>query len=84
MINANIRVKGADILIMGLTFKENCPDLRNSKVNDIILELKEYGVNVHVVDPIAEKIEAKKRIWSRIRKFKRYKKYGCCYSSCRS
>lgn len=60
LINANIRVKGADILIMGLTFKENCPDLRNSKVNDIILELKEYGVNVHVVDPIAEKLEAKK------------------------
>ncbi len=60
LINANIRVKGADILIMGLTFKENCPDLRNSKVNDIILELKEYGVNVHVVDPMAEKIEAKK------------------------
>ena len=60
LINGNIRVKGADILIMGLTFKENCPDLRNSKVNDIILELKEYGVNVHVVDPIAEKLEAKK------------------------
>ena len=60
LINANIRVKGADILVMGLTFKENCPDLRNSKVNDIILELKEYGVNVHVVDPIAEKVEAKK------------------------
>ena len=60
LINANIRIKGADILVMGLTFKENCPDLRNSKVNDIILELKEYGVNVHVVDPIAEKLEAKK------------------------
>ena len=60
LINANIRVKGADILIMGLTFKENCPDLRNSKVNDIILELKEYGVNVHVVDPMADKLEAKK------------------------
>ena len=60
LINANIRVKGADILIMGLTFKENCPDLRNSKVNDIILELKEYGVNVHIVDPLAEKVEAKK------------------------
>ena len=60
LINANIRVKGADILVMGLTFKENCPDLRNSKVNDIILELKEYGVSVHVVDPMADKIEAKK------------------------
>ena len=60
LINANIRVKGADILIMGLTFKENCPDLRNSKVNDIILELKEYGVNVHVVDHMADKLEAKR------------------------
>ena len=58
LINNNIRVKGADILVMGLTFKENCPDLRNSKVNDIIKELKEYGVNVHVVDPMAQKEEA--------------------------
>lgn len=60
LIGANIRVKGADILVMGLTFKENCPDLRNSKVNDIILELKEYGANVHVVDPMADEIEAKR------------------------
>lgn len=58
LINANIRVKGADILIMGLTFKENCPDLRNSKINDIIKELKEYGVNVLVTDPEASKEEA--------------------------
>lgn len=60
LIHANIRIKGADILVMGLTFKENCPDLRNSKVNDIILELKEYGANIHVVDPEADKIDAKK------------------------
>lgn len=58
LINDNIRVKGADILVMGLTFKENCPDLRNSKVNDIIKELKEYGANVHVIDPMAPKEEA--------------------------
>lgn len=58
LINDNIRVKGADILVMGLTFKENCPDLRNSKVNDIIKELREYGANVHVVDPMAPKEEA--------------------------
>ena len=58
LINDNIRVKGADILVMGLTFKENCPDLRNSKVNDIVKELKEYGANVHVVDPMAPKEEA--------------------------
>lgn len=60
LINANVRVKGADVLIMGLTFKENCPDLRNSKVNDIITELKEYGINVHIVDPQADKFDAKK------------------------
>lgn len=58
LINDNIRVKGADILVMGLTFKENCPDLRNSKVNDIIKELREYGANVHVIDPMALKEEA--------------------------
>lgn len=58
LINDNIRVKGADILVMGLTFKENCPDLRNSKVNDIIKELREYGANVHVIDPMASKEEA--------------------------
>ena len=60
LINANIRVKGADILVMGLTFKENCPDLRNSKVEDIIKELKEYNVKISVVDPIADKNEAKR------------------------
>lgn len=60
LINNNIRVKGADILVMGLTFKENCPDLRNSKINDVITELKEYGANVHVIDPIASREEAKR------------------------
>lgn len=54
------KIKGSNVLIMGLTFKENCPDLRNSKVEDIILELKEYGVNVHVTDPIAYKEQAMK------------------------
>lgn len=60
LINNSIRVKGADILVMGLTFKENCPDLRNSKINDVITELKEYGANVHVIDPVAPKEEAKR------------------------
>lgn len=60
LINNSIRVKGANILVMGLTFKENCPDLRNSKINDVITELKEYGANVHVIDPIAPKEEAKR------------------------
>lgn len=52
------QVKGGKVLVMGLTFKEDCPDLRNSKVEDIILELKEYGVDVIVADPLADKKEA--------------------------
>ena len=51
MLKQRIHVNGANILIMGLTFKENCPDLRNTKVVDIIDELKGYNVNVDVVDP---------------------------------
>jgi UDP-N-acetyl-D-galactosamine dehydrogenase len=60
LISRGHRVRGAEILVMGLTFKENCPDLRNSKIADVISELKEYGVDVRVVDPIANKDEAKK------------------------
>jgi UDP-N-acetyl-D-galactosamine dehydrogenase len=52
MIAKNQPVKGAKVLVLGITFKENCPDLRNSKVIDVIRELKSYGV--HVVDPHAQ------------------------------
>ena len=45
---------GARVLVLGLTFKENCPDVRNTKVVDIVLELKEYGVEVLVHDPMAD------------------------------
>ncbi len=58
MISQGIQIKDSKVLIMGLTFKEDCPDLRNSKVEDIINELKEYGVNVVVVDPHANSDEA--------------------------
>lgn len=58
LINLNVRIKGAKILILGLTFKEDCPDLRNSKIVDIIKELKEYGIEILVVDPMADKKEA--------------------------
>jgi len=51
MLHKRIQVEGANILIMGLTFKENCPDLRNTKVTDIVAELKEYNVNVDITDP---------------------------------
>ncbi len=47
-------VKGARILVLGLTFKENCPDVRNTKVVDIVTELKEYGVEVLIHDPMAD------------------------------
>ena len=58
MIETGRTIKNAHVLIKGLTFKEDCPDLRNSKIEDIINELKDYGVNVTVVDPIADKQEA--------------------------
>jgi UDP-N-acetyl-D-glucosamine/UDP-N-acetyl-D-galactosamine dehydrogenase len=58
MIQAGFQVKGADVIVMGLTFKEDCPDLRNSKVIDVIRELESYGVTVHVHDPVAAADEA--------------------------
>ena len=58
MIAAGSYIKGAKVNVMGLTFKENCGDLRNSKVVDIISELKSYGVEVFVTDPRAESSEA--------------------------
>lgn len=58
LIESGKVVKNSHVLIMGLTFKEDCPDLRNSKVEDIIKELKEYSVNISVTDPLANKMEA--------------------------
>ena len=57
MIQKNIKIKGAEILILGITFKENCPDVRNTKVIDVIASLKQYGVNVTLYDPWANKSE---------------------------
>jgi UDP-N-acetyl-D-galactosamine dehydrogenase len=57
LIVADKAVKGARVLVLGLTFKENCPDIRNTKVVDIISELKEYGVEVLVHDPMADSTE---------------------------
>lgn len=55
MIKANKQINGAKVAIFGVTFKENCPDVRNTKVVDVIKELEEYGINVKVVDPQADK-----------------------------
>lgn len=58
IIKIGHHVKGCVVNVMGLTFKENCPDLRNSKVADMIFELQSYGVDVHVYDPLADPDEA--------------------------
>ena len=60
LIAADKQVKGAKIAILGLTFKENCPDTRNSKVYDIIQELREYGIAPVVADPVADAEEAER------------------------
>lgn len=60
MLKKRIHVQGARILIMGLTFKENCPDLRNTRVVDIVKELNEYGIQVDVFDPWVNQEEAQR------------------------
>ena len=59
MIAAGSPVRGAQAIVLGLTFKEDCPDLRNSRVIDVIRELESYGVVVHVHDPVADAAEAR-------------------------
>ncbi len=59
MIRKRIQVEGARVLILGLTFKEDCPDLRNTRVVDIVQELNDYGVEVHVHDPWVDAREAR-------------------------
>lgn len=59
MIKKDISVSGSKALILGVTFKENCPDVRNTKVVDVYRELKEYGVNVDIYDPWADPEEVK-------------------------
>lgn len=59
LIQADKNIRGAKVAILGITFKENCPDTRNSKVVDIINELKEYEITPIIVDPVADKEEAK-------------------------
>jgi len=59
MINKGATIKGARALVLGITFKENCPDIRNSRVIDIIREFETYGVDVDVCDPWASKEEVR-------------------------
>lgn len=59
LIKAEKQVKGARVAILGFTFKENCPDTRNSKVFDIVKELREYGIEPLIADPVADANEAR-------------------------
>ena len=58
MLKRRLHVEESNVLIMGLTFKENCPDLRNTRVVDMITEFKEYGAKVDVFDPWVSAEEA--------------------------
>ncbi|AUC14156.1 UDP-N-acetyl-D-galactosamine dehydrogenase [Tenacibaculum sp. SZ-18] len=60
MIKNDIRIKNAEVLVLGITFKENCPDVRNTKVVDVIQALEDYEMNVSLFDPWAEPDEVKK------------------------
>lgn len=60
LIKADIPVKGARVAILGFTFKENCPDTRNTKVIDIVRELQEYGIDPMITDPVADREEAER------------------------
>jgi UDP-N-acetyl-D-galactosamine dehydrogenase len=53
MLKHDLKVKNAKILMLGITFKENCPDVRNTKVVDVVKHLKDYGTNVTIYDPWA-------------------------------
>jgi UDP-N-acetyl-D-galactosamine dehydrogenase len=62
MILKGVNIKGANILILGITFKENCPDIRNTKILDVYNELISFGAKVDVFDSVANKEEVKKEL----------------------
>ncbi|WP_298540342.1 nucleotide sugar dehydrogenase [uncultured Aquimarina sp.] len=59
MVNHDIKIKGATILVLGITFKENCPDVRNTRVVDVIGNLKDFGTDITIYDPWANPSEVK-------------------------
>ncbi len=60
LIKSDVPVKNARVAVLGFTFKENCPDTRNTKVIGIVKELKEYGISPVIADPVADRVEAKR------------------------
>jgi UDP-N-acetyl-D-galactosamine dehydrogenase len=69
MIAADIPVKGARVLVMGFTFKENCADLRNTRVVDVVHELESYGIEIAICDPIASPDEAQQEFGVELKSF---------------
>ena len=59
MLQNDLKVKGSKVLVLGITFKENCPDVRNTKVVDVVRNLKEYGIDITIYDPLANPDEVK-------------------------
>lgn len=57
MIKKGIAINGANLLMLGITFKEDCPDVRNTKIIDVVNSLKEYGINITIYDPLANTVE---------------------------
>lgn len=74
MIQKDTKVKGGNVLMLGITFKENCPDIRNSKVIDVISELKKYSLNVDVYDPWAKEEEVASEFGTQLLKKSELKK----------
>ena len=62
MIKKDIKIKGANVLILGITFKENCPDIRNTKILDVYNELISFGAKVEIFDSVSNKKEVKKEL----------------------
>jgi UDP-N-acetyl-D-galactosamine dehydrogenase len=60
MVKNDLKVKASKVLVLGITFKENCSDIRNSRIIDLVTELQDYGVLVDVYDPFANKVEVLK------------------------
>lgn len=77
MILAGKKIKGSKVAILGLTFKENCPDIRNSKVADIINKLKQYEINIIVTDPYANSEDVLKEYGIKMTKFEDVKDIDC-------
>lgn len=77
MIQADKNLKKANIYIMGITFKENCPDMRNSKAIDVCKHLTTYGIKVKVVDPVVDKTELKSEFHTEIIDIKDVKNADC-------